>query len=142
MSVIFRILATGFGSGCFSRFPGTVGSALAAVFAWHYRLSLIQILLISAMGVLICTKGEEILQVHDSPKIVFDEFCGLFIAVWQVDSLTLFLVAFGLFRLFDIIKPYPVNKLQDLPRGWGVMADDLAAGILARIGVTLIDLII
>lgn len=142
MKIIYRILATGFGSGYAPKFPGTVGTALAAIFAWYYNLSIAQIIILSLLGVLICTKGEEILNRHDSPNIVFDEFCGFFIAVWNVDTFLLYLTAFVLFRIFDILKPYPINKLQELPGGWGVMADDIAAGIIARIGVYIAALII
>lgn len=142
MKTVYKILATGFGSGCSPVCPGTVGSITAAVIAWYFDISLTQIIFFSVLGVYICTKGEEILGKHDSPNIVFDEFCGLFIAVWEVDSFILYLAGFLFFRALDIIKPYPINRLQELPRGWGVMADDVAAGILARLGVVLITLLL
>lgn len=142
MITLYQMLATGFGSGYSPVFPGTVGSVVAVIIAWFLDIDILQIIILSFLGVHICTKGEEILKKHDSPNIVFDEFCGIFIAVWKVDSIILYIAAFLLFRFFDIVKPYPINELQKLPKGWGVMADDLAAGIVARIGVFIIAVLL
>lgn len=132
MNVLIKILATGFGSGYTPRFPGTAGSVLAAVIAWFCQPGIGLIIFLCLVGVYICGQGEKILNKHDSPQIVFDEFCGLFIAVWRLDSAGLIMVGLILFRFFDIVKPYPINKLQEFPGGWGVMADDIAAGLAAR----------
>jgi len=132
MNTLTKMLATGFGSGYAPRFPGTTGSLLAAVFAWFVELKAGHIIFLCLVGVYICGQGEKILDSTDSPHIVFDEFCGLFIAVWQLDSIGHFFTAFILFRFFDMVKPFPINKLQELPGGWGVMVDDVAAGLAAR----------
>lgn len=132
MITLIKILATGLGSGYIPRFPGTAGSICAAVISWLYPPGFWSIILLCLAGVHICGQGEKILGRHDSPHIVFDEFCGLFIAVWRLDSVGLYIIGLILFRFFDIVKPYPINKLQELPGGWGVMADDIAAGLAAR----------
>lgn len=133
MKFLFKVLATGLGSGYAPRFPGTAGSALAAVLAWIFRPEVWQIIALCAVGVYICGRAEAILQEHDSPRIVFDEICGFFVASWQIQDLRVFLVAFVLFRFFDMTKPFPINRLQELPGGLGIMADDLAAGLAARL---------
>ena len=133
MKIFIKFLATGFYSGFFPYFPGTVGSLLAFIIAWFLKLDLLSIFLLSILGVYLCTQGELLFQKHDCSHIVYDEFCGAFCAAWQLSSLPQFIIAFVLFRFFDIDKPVPINNLQALPRGWGVMADDLAAGIITRL---------
>ena len=84
------------------------------------------------LGVYICDSGEKQLGIHDAPEIVFDEWIGMWITLWQV-PLVLMPVAFLLFRLFDISKLGPIGKIQDLPGGLGIMADDVLAGIAGRL---------
>lgn len=140
MKLLVKIMATGFGSGYSPYLPGTTGSLVAAFIAWHYSFAAWKILLISLIGVLICGEGERILGQHDSPHIVFDEFCGILLSTLHVHSLNLFIAAFFLFRFFDMLKPYPINRLQALPGGWGIMADDLAAGVITRILLSIFQL--
>ena len=91
----------------------------------------------TVIGIYICQKGEEILQEHDSPRIVFDEIIGMWVALWNI-PLYFYPLAFVLFRFFDISKVYPINRLQQFPGGWGIMLDDLASGMVARIIIGLI----
>ena len=75
-------------------------------------------------------------RVKDSSRIVIDEVSGQLISVIPLalsPSATAIIAAFLLFRLFDIFKPYPIRKLEDLPRGFGVMADDALAGVYAGV---------
>lgn len=137
MRAALKFLAVGFGSGLSPFMPGTVGSIAAAVIAWFLPLTWWQIFLLSLVGVYICGHAEKLIGQTDPPSIVFDEFCGMFIAAWHLSSLPLFIAAFLLFRLFDILKPNPINWVQSLPGGWGVMSDDLAAGLLARLLIAL-----
>ena len=80
----------------------------------------------------VCDSGEKTLGVHDASEIVYDEWIGMWITMWHV-PLILTPVAFVLFRLFDISKIGPVGKIQDLPGGLGIMADDVLAGIIGRL---------
>ena len=69
---------------------------------------------------------------HDAGKIVIDELAGMTIALVAIPNTWIAIVAaFILFRLFDITKPFPINKLQHLPGGWGITMDDVVAGIYA-----------
>lgn len=80
-----------------------------------------------ASGVMESSTGK-----HDPSEIVIDEVAGLWIALAGTNfALPHLIIAFLLFRLFDIIKPGPINTLQNLPGGWGVMMDDIGAGLVA-----------
>jgi phosphatidylglycerophosphatase A len=90
------------------------------------------------IAVFFISKAEKKLG-HDSNKIVLDEFMGYFIAVVFLPKTVLIAIfAFILFRFFDIFKPEPVNVLQKLPAGWGVMADDLMAGVYTNISLQML----
>lgn len=122
--------------------PGTVGSIVAAVICIFLPLTWWQILLICAVSIWLCNQGEKLFGQADPGKIVLDEFCGMFIAAWHLDSLYLIIAAFLLFRLFDIVKPLFINRLQACPGGWGIVFDDLAAGVLARVVISIYLLIV
>ena len=141
MNKLIKFLATGFGSGYSPCLPGTAGSLVAALFVYFYKLDLWHILILILLGIYICNKAELLFKKHDSPHIVFDEFCGIFIATWKLTTPLSFVTAFILFRFFDMTKPYPINKLQVLPGGLGIMADDIAAGLIARFLVEIIFII-
>lgn len=142
MKFFIKFLATGLGSGYSPIMPGTAGTLVAAVLIWFFPLNVWQIILLTLTGVFICHKAELLLEEHDSPTIVFDEWCGFMFAVFMINQGWMFITAFLLFRFFDIVKPYPINKLQELPGGWGVMADDLAAGLLTRMILFVITFVI
>lgn len=79
----------------------------------------------------------------DSRKIVIDELLGMSISLFLLPRNILFYVlAFILFRVFDILKPFFIRKLEKLPGGWGVMGDDLLAGIYANLVMQILVLII
>jgi len=137
MKFVINFLATGFGFGNLKPAPGTWGSLIAVIIATIWTIPLEFIIFSIFLGIYICQKAEENLQEHDSPRIVFDEMVGIWLAVWNI-PLVLFPLAFILFRIFDIKKFYPINRLQDFPGGIGIMLDDIAAGILARIIIALI----
>jgi len=133
------LISTLFGAGYISKAPGTVGSMLAAVvyyFApgdFNMWFFLGYILIMSLISVFFISEAEKVLG-HDNGMIIIDEFWGYMVAVLFLPK-TLFVViaAFVLFRIFDIFKPEPVDMLQKLPAGWGVMVDDLMAGVYANI---------
>jgi len=122
-----------------------VGSLVAAVAIWFLiptRTSsfLLIIILLLPLGIWSSGKAEENLG-RDSPRIVIDEIIGMMVAFFAFPhSLITLLAAFILFRLFDILKLPPLRKLQRLKGGWGIMADDLAAGVLANLLLRLLRL--
>ncbi len=134
---IIKILATGFGSGLSPLASGTMGTLVGIPvclvclpLTWPARLLYVIILL--AIAIFISGRAEIIYSNKDDQRIVIDEIAGFQVAMLPVaiSGVNLF-IAFVLFRIFDIWKPFPVNRLQDLPGGWGVVIDDVGAGVYA-----------
>jgi len=139
------MLAFGFGSGLSPKAPGTMGT-LAAIPLWWLLAQLplstylVVVLIAAVAGIVICGRAADRLGVHDHGGIVWDEFVGFWIAMaalpvtWQ--SLIL---GFVLFRLFDILKPWPISWLdRRVSGGFGIMIDDVIAGIAAAGVITLL----
>ena len=132
-------LGLGLGSGCARRAPGTAGTVLAVPLCWlaQYALSPWGFAALTAVlclvGVGICGRSARLLGVHDHPAIVWDEIAGLFITLVGAPQGWPWLVAgFALFRLFDILKPWPISLAdRRLSGGFGIMADDILAGLAA-----------
>ena len=83
------------------------------------------------VSIVACTQAERTLEIIDTPAIILDEVCGMALVVLAnaalISSPVALLIAFLLFRVFDIVKPPPLRRLARLPGGWGIMADDLGA---------------
>lgn len=129
------LLASGFGLGLIPKGPGTFGTLLGLILAVLVPDNLYLVLVLSLLGVWLAHEAEKVLEEHDSPKIVVDEIAGFLIAAYNWHGYYLIL-AFVLFRILDIFKPDPIRQLQKLPGGMGVMADDLAAGLLTNLAMT------
>jgi len=122
--------------------PGTWGS-LAALLIWYAIVSYISsitlialIVIIFVFGVYTSSETEGILGKKDPSIIVIDEWVGQWIALMFLPkSFVWGIVAFAFFRLFDIWKPFPINKLDNIKGGYGIMLDDVLAGVYALIGV-------
>jgi phosphatidylglycerophosphatase A len=135
-----RALATTFYSGYFPVAPGTVGAALAAVAIWFGKVDqgfplLGMLLLFSLAGVWASGRAEE-LWGKDPGRVNWDEVVGMMLSLLFLPrNGMVFVAAFLAFRFFDILKPVPVSTAERLPRGWGIMADDIIAGIYTNIVV-------
>ncbi|MBM7624812.1 phosphatidylglycerophosphatase A [Sporohalobacter salinus] len=133
---MINLLATGFYTGLSPIAPGTVGTIAALIFAlvWiqKYTISFAFILIFVCGGTLISQWAEELYGVKDASQIVIDEWAGFFIAVFGL-GVDKFLLAFILFRIFDIFKPPPIRNLQKFHGGIGIMLDDILAGLMANI---------
>ena len=139
-----QLLALGFGSGLVPAAPGTAGSLIGLAAAilvaqWGAWAAAAITAVVVVAGVWICGEGARRLGVHDHPAIVWDEIAGMMIAMlaapqgWGWAAL-----AFALFRLFDIVKPWPIREIDHAMRGGaGIMLDDVMAGILAALGLLL-----
>ena len=141
------------GVGYLPLMPGTFGSLLAVgIFLLVAKIAtgsslvavvLVLILVSAVVGIWAGTRTEQLLGRKDPGKIVVDEVAGQFIALFPITlftswSITAVIVSLILFRFFDIVKPYPANRLQDLKGGAGVMFDDLVAGVYAAVVVLVI----
>ena len=140
-----QFLALGFGSGLAPKAPGTFGTIaavplfllLALLTPMNY---LIAVVVMSIAGIYICGKAAEDAGVHDHPAIVWDEFVGYFITMFMVPvTWQSVLVGFVLFRLFDILKPWPISYIdKKISGGFGIMFDDILAGIFSLVIMQLI----
>ena len=145
------LISTFFGAGYGKPGPGTWGSVAAVLlwgaYAWLAHpapATLLFVLLIAiavaiALGVPAATVVEREAGRTDPGFVVIDEVIGQWVALlgsptdwWHG------LIALVLFRLFDIVKPFPVRRLERLPRGWGIVFDDVAAGLYALLIASLI----
>jgi phosphatidylglycerophosphatase A len=139
------IFSTFFGTGFFPVAPGTVASFLTVLFfklglyklSWPFQALIIVAVFIA--GGAAANRYARLLNRKDPGRIVIDETCGQLIALFlMTPGWKELLLAFFLFRIFDIIKPYPIKKLEALPHGWGIMADDVGAGLAAAVFLRLI----
>lgn len=133
-----HLLSTGFGSGLSPKAPGTFGTvaALPLWFGLQHLAPLPYVLSVLAafiLGVYLCGATATALGVHDHGGIVWDEFVGLWIALFLVPAQWPWVLAgFALFRLFDIWKPWPIRVLDArVHGGLGIMIDDVLAGFYA-----------
>ena len=136
-------LAVFFGSGLIRPAPGTWGSLAGLILGYLALTSgvgwlslLIATLVVTIVGIWAINQIEKTTGVHDAPEIVIDEVAGQWLAIMPLAyygwSEFGFLLAFGLFRLFDILKPWPIGWLdRQVSGGFGVMIDDIVAGIQA-----------
>lgn len=149
-----HLLAFGLGSGLAPKAPGTFGT-LAALPIWYFilqgtsSLAYLAVLVSGfAFGVWICDKTSRDMGVHDHGGIVFDEWIGLWLALlwlpWGDNgwiNLAWLSAAFVLFRFFDILKPWPIRWLDaKVKGGFGIMIDDLIAGLFAFLCLQFIHL--
>jgi len=135
-----KAISTCLGIGYIQKGAGTV-AALAGCIAWYFTgargadgwmniISIVIILLIGAWSATVVEKQWG----HDSNRIVVDELLGMCISLFLIPiSWKYIATAFILFRFFDIAKPLYIRKAEALPGGWGVMADDVLAGIYSNI---------
>jgi len=140
-------LAFGFGSGLAKKAPGTFGT-LAAVpiylvlvqtSSWIYSIVTI---FCSIAGIWICGIAADKLGEHDFGGIVWDEIAGFLMTMWFVGfSWQNVMLGFVLFRIFDIIKPWPIKWIdQKVSGGFGIMLDDVIAGLIAGLLLYLISM--
>ena len=158
-------LGIGLGSGLPRRAPGTWGTVGGLVvgiplMSLGFITFLILTLLSCIMGIWICARTSALMGGHDNPHIVWDEWAGIWIALlpfcyitvtqddfWQIlrqpFSLTVIIIAFILFRFFDIVKPPPIGWAdKKVAGGLGIMLDDIIAGIMAAVVWIMIVLVI
>lgn len=132
--------AFGFGSGAAPVAPGTFGTALAVVIyllmpAMTWPIYGLFLTISFAIGVWLCGKTASDIGVHDHGGIVWDEFVGYWITMFLAPPGWLWiLLGFVLFRVFDIVKPWPIRWLdKNVSGGFGVMIDDVLAGLMALV---------
>lgn len=133
------LYATGFGVGMAPKAPGTLGSLLGPLLVWAWQAqerSLFESVIVTAIGILLGVGASQRTArrygLCDPGCVVCDEVAA-FAIVFALTPVTWTNAAIGFvwFRVFDIAKPWPISRLEHLPGGWGIMADDLLAGVFA-----------
>lgn len=137
-SFLVRFFATGFYSGYVPFAPGTAGSAVGLLIYWipgfeNHIILLSSIVVMFFVGVFVSGIMERSYG-NDPPIVVIDEVVGMWITLlFLPKSIILSVGGFLLFRIFDIIKPPPARNLESLKKGWGIMLDDVMAGIYGNL---------
>lgn len=137
------LLATWFGAGYLPKAPGTWGSAAALPLAWlilsFYGVQGLIIATVLVFGIGIWAANDYVTRsgMEDPGPVVIDEVAGQWLVLAAVPlELAWFAIGFALFRLFDVMKPWPVNLMdRHIKGGIGVMLDDIGAGIYAVVVV-------
>lgn len=131
-----------FGVGYLPLMPGTFGSLVGIGIFLLLRQTpaglMVSIIVVTIAGIWAGSRTEALAGRKDPSKVVVDEVAGQLIATlplvffgqWSIAAV---MVSFVLFRFFDIVKPYPANRLQELRAGFGIMYDDLVAGVYAAV---------
>lgn len=132
-----HFLALGFGSGLSPVAPGTFGTLAAVPLYWlvstvPLQAYVVLLIALSLLGFWLCDYTAEALGVHDHPAIVWDEIVGYLISMAAAPPGWMWMLAgFVLFRIFDILKPWPIRWAdRHVSGGLGIMLDDLLAGAL------------
>jgi phosphatidylglycerophosphatase A len=144
MNRIAVVVATSGGAGYAPFAPGTVGSAVGvAVFlllrdasiGWQVSVTAV----VTVVGIWAASVAERHFAREDPGPVVIDEVAGQLVTLAATGASVAGIAAgFFLFRLFDVIKPFPVNRFERLPRGYGIMADDVMAGVYGHLVLRLL----
>ncbi|MEW5804495.1 MAG: phosphatidylglycerophosphatase A [bacterium] len=139
MAKVDLLIATGFGLGYSPVVSGTVGSLGGIVLFWFlhmlpWPLYLVTVAALFVLGIWAADRAENLFQEKDSGFIVIDEIAGFLITAFLIPwNWGWMIAAFLLFRVFDILKPFPWRRAEKLPGGLGIMLDDAGAGIYANL---------
>ena len=144
---VWRLVATFFYLGKLPFVPGTWGS-LGALLLWlllpvAFSIHLSVIVILFVLRVYSSNKMAKYLDYHDPSEVVSDEVVGMGISLFMLPHIFwLYLFAFILFRIFDILKPSFIYRIQNLSGGWGIMLDDVLAGLITFVLVNGINIIL
>jgi phosphatidylglycerophosphatase A len=134
-------IATGVYVGYLPPAPGTLGSLLGLLLLWPLKPGTVQVLVtlfLIGVGIVVADQAARVIGGQDPPAIVIDEIAGIAVATLLLPpQVRERVVAFVIFRVFDVIKPFPARQAERLPGGFGIVGDDLIAGLYANLLVRL-----
>ena len=141
MQEVIKFFATGAYLGFLPKAPGTFGSFLGIPLAYVFLLFgqffyLIATFVFVLLSIIIAELYDRQLEEHDSQTIVIDEVAGYLVALVAIPyqfQWPYILLAFVLFRIFDILKPFPLSYLDRIPGGIGIVLDDVGAGLMTNV---------
>ncbi|MAP41783.1 MAG: phosphatidylglycerophosphatase A [Woeseiaceae bacterium] len=133
-------IGTVFKTGYIPIAPGTIGSIVGLLVFWlikdsaSFTVEVLVVTILFFVGVWASTIVEQVLQRQDPGVVIVDEVVGMLVALMLLPpTTTVIFLAFFLFRFFDIVKPYPARWCEQLSRGWGIMMDDVVAGLYVNV---------
>ncbi len=138
------IISTWFGIGFFPDAPGTYGTiaAIPFIIILDYAgkfYSILFLIFITALGIWAAGRSQVLLGRHDPGEVVVDEVAGIFLTMCLLQFSWISLsLGFIFFRIFDILKPYPIKRIEKLRGGFGIIMDDLFAGLYAFVAVKMV----
>lgn len=132
------VVATLGGLGFLTRMPGTLGSAAACLFHVFLPVPWWGVLALAVLGTWAAGACARAMGVEDPGSIVVDEAVGMWVSLLALPA-SFSLPAFFLFRLVDILKPFPVSAAERLPGGVGIMADDVVGGVMVNLFLQLLN---
>lgn len=133
MKTWYGLIATAGTIGRFTRMPGTIGSIAGSILWLAFGgLPLFAIAAVALLGWIAADKYEKAAERDDPGEVVIDEVVGVWIAAWGFD-MTYTVPALFLFRIVDIVKPFPVSRFDRIPGGLGIMADDIVGGVIVNV---------
>lgn len=134
-------IATGVYVGYLPPAPGTLGSLLGLLLLWPLKPGTVQVLVtlfLIGVGIVVADQAARVIGGQDPPAIVIDEIAGIAVATLLLSpQVPERVVAFVIFRVFDVIKPFPARQAERLPGGFGIVGDDLIAGLYTNLLVRL-----
>lgn len=135
MRYLTGAIATSFGIGFIPVVPATWASAAAVAIAWFAGgISLYWVIGLSLAGLWACKASQGIFNSADPKQFVMDETCGMLLSLmWLPFDLKYYCAAFVLFRVLDIVKPWPISRIQQSKHATSIMWDDLAAGLATNL---------
>jgi len=143
-----HLIAVGFGSGLSPLAPGTFGTLAALPLVWLMAAFspayyLLIVVLCFWLGIVVCAATADDLGVHDHRAIVWDDVVGYLLTLWPVAfSWPAAIAGFVLFRIFAIVKPWPIGIIDKrLAGGWGIMLDDAVAALFAAVLLVVMQLV-
>lgn len=145
MNAFVKIFATGLGTGYVPVAPGTAGAALGAILWWGlaplpYYIYIPTVVAFTFFAVWVSSRACVLFADKDPSKVTIDEVAGQLVTfAFHSFSWPAMIAGFVLFRIFDIAKPWPVRTIdRKLPGGWGVVLDDIMAGVYANIALWIV----
>jgi phosphatidylglycerophosphatase A len=141
-----KAIATVFFLGYLPWMPGTFGSAFVVAVLWyvsfHMHCALTPVIwwiggvAVTGFSMIVASRPQEVFHNDDPRQVIIDECAGQFITFFFLPlTLNVLVLGFLLFRFFDIVKPYPIYKMEELEGGLGITMDDVVAGVFANISL-------
>lgn len=136
----YRLVSTGFYVGYIPPFPGTLGALqgillYVCLIKFDFLFQGMVLLFVTVLGVIASDRLSKITGERDPDEVIIDEIAGAYLACLGKTSLLELTLVFVLFRIIDITKPFPIRKFESVRGGWGIMLDDLVAGLITNLVV-------